>query len=766
MAPQPTTETFTASSREEIEVPLDVFEGNLPTDLIGHVFINSPCGTVNNPTPIPATRPDQSRNQEWGNMIFNGDAMLFRFDLNRDGQMWVKSGLLKTPCYWADFATRYESGETRHNWPFKALGMSRTSGVLGVRNQINTSLTAFRFEPHKPTRLTANFDAGRPFEIDPVHLTVKTAVGYCREWPSELPFLSNLTFPLIQSTAHPSFDPKTYDYFSLGFQKSLGTLLRSRNYGEALLGAYGFVEDEISALENHILFNKDQFLEKPDILPFFYALFIDYLYAKIENPTLRFDPGQVYQDLISNKIHAILQNTTFPPDAVTLLRWNGAGLLDRWNVIEEGTNANVRINQTMHQTNFSRDYIILVDSSVKFAIDVLINVPFHDYPLLSRLLRKLTSKAIDPVTPIYIIKRSDLKPNTPHVMAKKVMLPLETVHFSIDYENPNEQITIHTAHNSASCVSEWVRPYDTLAVHPNPAFDGRAPRLENTIGLMATGETDIGRIGKFIIDGRTGQIINRDRIEADLDIICEKGFVGNDMSRIGAHTWAVGLNTYRDQLSADVNVAKICYNFWQCYGLDFRMLTNFMTELYGRNYANRRIDFDDLLDYTRHGVPFCLARQNTETMKLEDVYVFQMNQNLRSIQFVPRQHAPEDVPVHHPQLDGYIFCTLVNGHPTDLYLDWYSREIWLFDAADLARGPICKLTHPALIYAFTIHSVWTPDCQSSNSAYNVNVEEDYQEVISHFKDEQLQAKVTEFMQKHVYPKFHQDALSRSREGES
>ena len=196
-------------------------------------------------------------------------------------------------------------------------------------------------------------------------------------------------------------------------------------------------------------------------------------------------------------------------------------------------------------------------------------------------------------------------------------MPLETVHYSIDYDNPNDIITLHTAHNTASCAAEWVRPYDTLAVEP-----GR-PIHENTIGLMTCGEMDIGRIGKFQINGLSGDIINQ-------EIIHSKGFEGDNIVNVKAHTWAVGLNTYRDIVSADIAVKKIRKNYWQSYGLDKRLLTNYIWSLYFK-YQNRIIPADKLLEYTAHGVPFCLFRQDTDTMEIDnDFWVFEMNQNFRS----------------------------------------------------------------------------------------------------------------------------------------
>ncbi len=109
-------------------------------------------------------------------------------------------------------------------------------------------------------------------------------------------------------------------------------------------------------------------------------------------------------------------------------------------------------------------------------------------------------------------------------------------------------------------------------------------------------------------------------------------------------------------------------------------------------------------------------------------------------------------------MDGYILCSMVNGSPDiDHDNDQYSREIWFFDAAELSKGPVCKLQHPELQFAFTIHSVWSPDCVSSNTSYNIPVREDYDWVISNFPNQERQKNMREFMEKNVYPFFENTA---------
>jgi len=661
-------ESFTYASRKEISVDaLDCYEGKIPADIYGHVFINSPVGTVNSPTPIPEKFSNGSNNSEYGQPIFNGDGMVLRFDLAK-GKVAVKTGLLKTPCYYADEATKYDTLYHKKRMYFKGRGIARTSIKLGSRNQINTSLTAFKFNKSENTRITANFDAGRPFEINPETLQIKTAVGKNSEWLDEFKGVFQQVFPLSQSTAHPSFDPETGEYFTVNFTKSLSNLI-----------------------------------------------------FKIVD----------------------IKNWFGPKNTVKLLRWDGKGKLKRWRIVDK-KGKNIIIYQTMHQTNYSKNYIILVDSSLKFSLNIMFNEISRKWKWLNNLIRWITSGTNLPQTPLYIIKRADLKDDEDSVRARKVIVNLETVHYSIDYEDENDQITIHTAHNTASCAAEWIRPYDTLR-----ALEGRNV-LKNTIGLITTGEMDIGRIGKFIIDGTTGNI-------PSVSIVYSKGFTGKknpEKEAIKSHTWAVGLNTYRNMNSADENVKKIRYNFWQSYGLDPRMLTNFIFDLYS-NYKNRIIPTKELLRYTRNGIPFCLFRQDTTSMKIdEDFWIFEMNENLRSLQFIPRERKNDEKTDIDEQLDGYIFCTMINGDKNILKTeDKYSREIWIFDAANLKDGPVCKLGHKDLQFAFTIHSVWTPDCKNHNTEYKIDVKEDYEWVIEKIKNKAKRNKMREFLKKEVYPHF-------------
>ena len=105
---------FSTASRKEIDITLQVIEGEIPGDIYGYVFLNSAAGTVNsNGLPFPETSPDNTPNQEFGSALINGDGMMYRFDFSLPGKIGVKTGLFRTPCYYADEATKW--GTEKHH---------------------------------------------------------------------------------------------------------------------------------------------------------------------------------------------------------------------------------------------------------------------------------------------------------------------------------------------------------------------------------------------------------------------------------------------------------------------------------------------------------------------------------------------------------------------------------------------------------------------------------------------------------------------------
>ena len=68
------------------------------------------------------------------------------------------------------------------------------------------------------------------------------------------------------------------------------------------------------------------------------------------------------------------------------------------------------------------------------------------------------------------------------------------------------------------------------------------------------------------------------------------------------------------------------------------------------------------------------------------------------------------------------------GPPTPISVprphDTSGEEVWIFDAADITAGPLCRLGHPELDFAFTVHSTWVPELRPSPRDYRVRIFED------------------------------------------
>lgn len=714
------------ATRDELCFTLNLKSGTLPDDWSGHVFINSPAGTVNSGgLPYPAGSREQ------GSPIMNGDGYVYRFDLDA-GSVGVQTAIMKPPCFYADEATKIGNpngyGEL---YSFFNCGLSRLSPLLGARNELNTAITPVKFDGDTYPRMIACYDAGKPWEFDPVSLGMMTAIGNNSEYAFATPE-KMFPLPVIETTAHPIYDPYTKEFFVVNFYHSM---MQTSTAESALHILQHDIKKSESFLESLVEKEWEKLSHGQILLKIEELLGIHNDPAKHEHHALNW---------VKRMLHIHTDDATpeppKPDNDVYLLRHTGKnGPLDRWQVLDQN-GAPINIKQCMHQITFTEDYLILADATFKVSLDLMFNNPFSSKILNNWLRDTLTMQQL-PYLQLYLIKRSDLIPGQPNVTALAIPqpIPLEAVHFSADYRNPNGQITLHLAHNSAACLAEWVRNFDTLAYAPHKAVS------EEVIGLISVGCMDIGRIGKVVVDAGTGNLVSQ-------DYIIEQGNT-SDPANIGAHTWGVGLYTFRGIIDANEVPDKIEYNFWSSYGLDPRLHTKFIYDLY-YNYQNRIIDQATMLQLNQEGIPFVLSRQNVASMQLEDCYVFSRDVILKSVQFVPRKAGAAPV-TDHLQKDGYIFTTVLVNYPVN-NADNYQCEVWVFKGWDLASGPVCTLNSPSLDFAFTLHSAWIDELGvNAQNPYYIDPRADYQPLIDQIYIEERRTTVTKMFETFVYPNFPQ-----------
>lgn len=163
-----------------------VYEGTLPENLSGHVFIVAPYHRAND------------------RHLFAGEGVTIRWDLQpQEGKIKVHSKKLDT---WDSF------------WHFihgklmpKAFFPARL-GFFGVAEIANTALV------NMDGRLIMTADAGRYWEVDPETLKTITPIGYFEEHIVSVPFS---VFPMVANTAHPFYDSETEELITCELKSKL-----------------------------------------------------------------------------------------------------------------------------------------------------------------------------------------------------------------------------------------------------------------------------------------------------------------------------------------------------------------------------------------------------------------------------------------------------------------------------------------------------------------------------------------------------------------
>ncbi|XXT24104.1 carotenoid oxygenase family protein [Sorangium sp. So ce429] len=677
------------------EVPLAVVDGAIPEGLSGHLFVVAPVGNH-----------DDKNREPRKNTLLNGDGMVYRVDFDRGSRSArVTSRLVKPFCFFADEALTRDAKIRKPKWSdlgFMDLGIARMSPRLGARNFGNTALVPM---PTKDgTRLLITYDVGRPIEIDPVTLRTRTPVGWNNEWRSAFTEeFSPGPFKLILTTAHPVWDMKTGHLFTVNYTRSSGSflpreLLRERPWLKTVRTkpiyhkARGKVEGWAEKLDTYLEHKPPRWAEV--------------LLRSLErNPNLL----ELVQGAVStlwSYVPRLEKNTGLrvlaKEDSLRLVRWDGHNKVESWDVVlPDGKDGKpVRIRNSMHQLAVTRDYIILADTSFKVALNQLHNKIFQ-LPVYNRLVRLIESRGALPDMPLYIIRRAALEEAKERakkdeetgtkaamtVTATPARLPFSAVHFLADYDNPSEKITLHAGHGSSVDIAEWVREYD---ISPWSG-DTSAKHLSG----MVTGAADVGRLGRYVIDVRTGNVQEQSLADADA------------MWTLALCT-AHGVPAWGDLPDRHEKIYWFSNGFWP------ELLTRFVLDLYDRAPA-RVMTVEQVLEVGQENPPSpCLFSVDTTTMTIVDRYYLTGGRIISSPQFVPHPSGAKD--------KGWIVALVVGGAKGE-----ETCELWIFDAHDIQGGPVARLANPEFRFGFTLHAAWLPRIERSEADYDVDPEEDYKE---------------------------------------
>jgi hypothetical protein len=255
-------------------------------------------------------------------------------------------------------------------------------------------------------------------------------------------------------------------------------------------------------------------------------------------------------------------------------------------------------------------------------------------------------------------------------------------------------------------VSDWLREYDVSVYSPNN------PVPSNLCGMIQD-EVDIGRMGKYVINGETGDLV-------ESCVICDRNW-----------TWGVELFAYLDRLPTGLQPRKLEQIYWCSLGLWQELMTKFIVDI-NKNYKYQLVPPEQVLNLAQKGLPSNIFRIDTESMKIVDGYAFPDGHMGLSPQFIPRGNGEDPT-------NGYLLCTV-----------WFDRtnEFWIFDAQNLSQGVICKLRNDSLNFGFTLHTTWLSNLSSRQSSYCIGVRDDYEQLVK-----QQPQEVQDLFEQKIYPNF-------------
>jgi hypothetical protein len=686
--------------------------GQLPPDLQGHVFIASPVGDVDS-TRIPGADPNVvlPSADGWTNLL-NGDGMIYRIDFHQPpnatgeaGGVWLSTKLVKPPSFYADQLTyrpssgapstepsttpetdAAESAETPWNLSFFNLGIARLSLLLGMGSQVNTGLQWIRFPQDGGDRLIVTNDASRPYEVDPCTLKTLAPVGLNQYWEPllDMIFTPAFAFPGVMSAAHPAVDPLQSEFLTVNVQRSAKTTLRvptaRTKDGEKVFwrGLWELIVDGVIQLVEFAL----------NVL-----------------------------DAIGLGGH----------NKVYLARWQGGAELQKW-LLKLPNGKRVKIKQSSHMLGITRNHVVIVDTAFKLAPkDMLPGVLLRP---LQRWLHKLegdgypsdaasTAEALvdeelewlvgrltypqSPDTQVYIVSREQLQQVPPGqaVTAQPVTVEGEFAHFLTDYEEtPDGRILLHAAMTYATDPAEFINRVDD-SIYGDP-------EIEQNLRLMAgmwADATDVNSPAVLAIDP-TGQ---RPVQKYELDVQTALDY-----------TLFLGLYAYSDgqptQHFEDI--------YWAAGAADPKLFTEEIYRLY-ESYKYRRVSIADIKQRLRTPMPMYVLRMHLDRpalldalsgkpvsqpiLQVADRYTMPPGYIANSPQFIPKNGVAGSKA-------GYLLCVVIHSDqflsapaqpPTPDAASWSAKtELWIFDAENLAQGPLYTLSHANLNMGLSLHTTW------------------------------------------------------------
>jgi len=657
-AVEPSSALSTANRNEPTAEPLRVLSGAYPEDLRGSWFFLALTGTSEKP--LGTDREDTP--------ALNSDGYVVRVDIGDSASMTAR--ILRTPDWYADELLRPGSpypappggvlALLRRLAQFQDLGLIRRSPLLGVRNMNNTAFLPWMGEGGIP-RMLVCWDAGRPWEIDLSTLAPVTPVGKRSEWRPEADH--QLAFPAVLTSAHPVYD-----------QDHAGGTVWLVDYGKsvwAFLGQILVMQQVAEALE----------AQRRDLARWAWSLKSG-VGKRLVIAILELEA------LARLAIDLALPFTLDSPAAETftqLKRWDGQGDLLSYRLVSAGED--VLIHETVHQIAASRNHVVLMDTGVRADAGTLAGRLGGQLGGLAPMVSALAYRSARPYARLHVVDKRDLAAadawrqahshlldDVPDVHVVSIDLPQEASHFLVERDD-SEGLSIIVGHSGATDVGAWLRPWDRGVVHE----DEVSTRLRGLPSLVAL---DINRLARYTIRPGSGEILEAKTL-ADSE-----------------STWTVALPAEAGIGRPVDRAPQMTSSFWCSLGFHDRLVV-VQNWLLHETHPDRLVPSEAMLERlaSRDPIPGALFRLDHKSMEIVDRYELPAGAFPSSPQYVPRRGEQPDP----ARVEGWFLCTVF---PPDRAGQPVPAELWIFDAANLAGGPICTLDTGTTRFGYSLHSAW------------------------------------------------------------
>lgn len=362
----------------------------------------------------------------------------------------------------------------------------------------------------------------------------------------------------------------------------------------------------------------------------------------------------------------------------------------------------VQIRQSAHQVCVTRHHVIVIDSGITFEAGKLTgNVTGAEAGWMQ--------PPVD-YTQLVIVPRSSLTGGASRAVATIARVPRESGHFFVDYDSSPDRCVVHLPHTPASDVGEWLLRSDR---HPSTGLPVD-PRLVGSITPLAY---DQGVIARYELDTASGRIVSADAVTGDW-------------------LWGSGGLSARNPLTPDGQLGDV---FYAHFGFPTNLAVHRADAAF-RDYRHRIVPHDSM---PWEGRPTALVRFDHDSLTLADGYSFAGDEFCWSIAFAPRNGTATGA------RDGYLLA-IVYTEPQAGAAAGSGVEVWVFDAARLSSGPVCRLGHPDFDLPLTLHSTWLPHLTATRPAPPVDVAE---ELTSKARTWRTRPEVAGLVAEHIIPAF-------------